>query len=350
MDSHTLVKEIKRLLKEKKRHIQLFAIFFSILIFVIQLAPIVTTQLSLKNAETESESATQKTENPAVFEMYIEYENGSVYTNTLLLEESLKTDKNIQAAEQATGVEISELLEVEALTDYPKTARDRGVLGASRNEASNIWIFSSKVGTEKENLAVLNFFFDLIESGEIDLLNNKGTFIISEPRVLTDDELSKPESLVTQNEQQATFSIKALAVSAVIAVVGGLVIAIFIQLFTAFFSKKINYAFNYYWNEDDVFVLLSADDKKALDHVVSLPTNSSKVILLQNQNGDLTFTDSSDMMVVNHIENLELDKQVDEFIVIVQPNQTDKSWYNEQREILKAYKRPLTILQINNEK
>ena len=350
MDSHTLVKEIKRLLKAKKRHIQLFAIFFSFLLFIIQLAPIVITQLSLRNAETESESTTQKTANPAVFEMYIEYETGSVYTNTLLLEESLKIDKNIQAAEQATGVEISDLLEVEELTNYPKTARDRGVLGASRNEASNIWIFSSKVGTEKENLAVLNFFFDLIESGEVELLNNKETFIISEPRVLTNDELAKPESLVTQNEQQAAFSIKTMAVSAVIAVIGGLVIAIFIQMFAAFFSKKINYAFNYYWNEEDAFVLLDVKDKKALNHVLSLPQNSNKVVLLQNQTDDLAFANLSDINVINHIKNLELDKQIDEFIVIVQPNQTDKSWYNEQRELLKVHKKPLKILQINNDK
>ena len=350
MDSHTLVKEIKRLLITNKKRALLFAIVFSLLLFAMQLVPIITTQISLRNSDNEKTSETADSENPAIFEMYIEYENGSVYTNTLLLEEAMKTDANIQAAEEATGVEISDLIEMEEKTNYPKTARDRGVLGASRNEASNIWVFSSRVGTEKENLAVVKFFYELVETDGLDLLNNKETYIISEPRILTDEDLSNPESLVTQNEKVVTFNIKNLVISAGISIVGGIMVAVFLLFLQPFFNKKIKYAFNYNWNEEDIFVMVESENKAGLERAVLLPQSTNKVLLVQEKNEKLDLSSYSEkgLQIIDDITKLNLDKEVDEVVILIQPDVTDRTWYNEQRELLKVYRKPLKVIQVND--
>lgn len=339
MDSHTLVKELKRFFIENKKKLTQFGLLFMLLLLAVQLVPMVTRYVQESNTAEEGEVNKEQLSNPAVFEMYIEYESGSVYTNTLLLEEAMKSEANIQAAERATGVEISDLLALEEEVDYQKTARDRGALGATRNEASNIWVVIARVGTEEENLKVAEFFFDLIVNDEIELLDNKPTYIMSEPRVLSDDELASPSTLVEVDSSRSSLSLRNVAAAVIVSIAGGFIVAFGLVLLLTFFNKKISYAFNYTWNEEDVFVLLDDQDEQSIERAVLLPAASNRVILAQDQVQGVTGS--------KHILEVGTDTIVEEIIVFVQPGKTEKAWYNEQRELLKVYRAPLKIIQIN---
>ncbi|MDE1548157.1 hypothetical protein [Jeotgalibaca caeni] len=346
MDSHTLVKEMKRLLRNQKKQFITFTFIFLTLLLLVQFIPLLIRYQAEQSEAQEETTSMSGTEKPAVFEMYIEYNDGGVYTNTLLLEEAIKTDTNIEAIEEATNVEISDLLDVEKETNYPKTARDRGVLGASRNEASNIWVFSSRVGTEEENVRVLQSVYEMIENGEISLLQNKNTYVISEPRILTEEELANPEALIEVEGSVDPFSIRNIAVSFIIAVIGGVAVAFFATLTLTFFSKKIKYAFNYNWNEEDTFVLLNSQDRDAIQHTSVVPASRERVLLAQDAD---KMKDTSGLRVSEHVLQLDNQLEVEEVVLFVQPNITDKTWYNQQRELLKLYHAPIKIIQLNEE-
>lgn len=350
MDSHTLVSEFKRFLKQEKGKLIILSIILTVVIFLVQLVPFGKSYLADKNDKDNNIQETS-IENPAIFEVYIEYETGSVFTNTLLLEEAMKTDEYIQAAEKATGIEISDLLDKEEETMYVKTARDRGVIGASRNEASNIWVISARVGTERENLRVIKYFYDLFKQEEIDLLQNKPYYILSEPRVLTDDELKSPETPVEQ-DMTGVLSAKNLIMYVVISILGGAVIATVIMLFIPFTRKKIQYAFNYSWNEDDTFILLPSLEENELEKVVLIPAVASKVFLIQHpQSFDQLASlqnKAANVQVEESVVHLDATTHVDEVIILVRPNITDKAWYNQQRELLKIYQAPLKVIQLND--
>lgn len=340
MDSHTLLKELKRFIKEqKKRYISLTLIIVLVLT-LLQSIPLVQNFLSSDYDQNNDEIANKNLDNPAIFEMYIEYDSGSVFTNTLLLEESIKTSENIKAAEEATGVEISDQLDYEDKIEYPKTRRDRGALGAYRDEASNIWVVSAKAGTEQENLKVVQYFYELIQNDEVPLLQNKYTYIISEPRLLTDEELSSSTAPVQQEETNA-ISVKGIVKIVAISILGGLVVSFLVLIFLTFVDKKIRYAFNYSWNEEDVFVLISKSHTKELEKMMLLSKKQaflaqSSSLLLNNQ-----------LKTSPSITDLAEHQSVDEVIVFIQPGVTTKAWYNEQREILKISTANLKIIQIN---
>ncbi|UJF15244.1 hypothetical protein LZ578_09725 [Jeotgalibaca sp. MA1X17-3] len=351
MDSHTLLSEFKRFMKQEKGKLLALSITFAILIFLVQLIPFGKHYIAENFTDKDKNKTETSIENPAIFEVYIEYETGSVFTNTLLLEEAMKTDSHILAAEKETGIEISDLLDKEDETGYVKTARDRGTLGASRNEASNIWVVSAKVGTEQENLEVINYFYNLYQEQAIDLLENKPYYILSEPRVLSDDELKSPETPVEQ-DMTGVLSIKNLVLYAVIAVLGGTVLSTILLLFIPFTKKKIQYAFNYSWNEDDTFILLLHLEKNELEKVVMVPATASKLFLIQEAASLDQLTDlqnkATQLQIEESIVNLDTTTTVEEVIILIQPNITDKAWYNQQRELLKIYQAPLKIIQLND--
>lgn len=321
-----------------------------ILLFVVQVVPIISDLLQEPIEEEEQEVPVYPvvTGNPAIFEMYIEYENGNVYTNTLLLEEALKSEENIRAAEAETGVEISDLLEFEAEVEYYKTQSDRGAVGATRNELSNIWIVIARVGSEQENLRVSNYFYDLIINDEIEMLGNKPTYIMSEPRVLTDEELADPNINVDKGAKitnKSTFNLRKIFESLIIAVLGGFVLGFVLILTVTFFQKKILYAFNYNWNEDDLFMLLDENNYQAMERTIRIPNNTKRLVLLQNKEEFSTLNQLDNLLVADNILNVDVSHEVEEVVIFVQPGVTDKKWYNQQKEFAKVYNAPVKIIQ-----
>jgi len=350
MDSHTLVKETKRLLINNKQRFIRFGLLFILMLFAVQMIPAVMQLFQTPGSETEElPTDIGSTENPAVFEMYIEYESGSVYTNTLLLEQALKSEENIQAAEEATGVEISDLLALEEEAEYPKTSRDRGALRATRNELSNIWVVIARVGTEEENLRVAEFFYDLVVNDEIEILENKPNYIMSGPRVLTDEELANPNTIVDMETVVSPFSIRNILSSLIVALAGGFLLTFVFIISLTFLNKKISYAFNYNWNENDLFVLLEEEQhEKTLERVVRLPESRSRLLLAQEAEGLPGWEEAAHVRVAEDVLDVDVTTDVEEIILFIQPGITDKKWYNQQRELLKVYRAPVKIIQLNS--
>ena len=341
MDSHTLFNELKRLMKEnKKAYIGIMLALVLLLSGIILLPTLLNTFGNLKDSEEVSK---QSHINPAIFEMYIEYDTGSSFTNTILLEQAMKKNEFIEGAEKTTGIEISDLLDYETEIDYPKSAKDRGVLGASRDEASNIWVFSANIGSQEENLAVINYFYNLFVNNEVELLQNKSRYIISEPRILTDEELLSPTTPVEQ-EGNNQLSIKNILFSVILAVLGAAALSFIILIIKSFTTKKIQYAFNYSWSEQDLFMLNSKDNQISFNQMFKISSNRGQVYLAQEPES----INIPHAEIVDSITKYNVQGSLSEIIILVQPNVTDKKWYSQQRELLKVFPLPLKIVQMND--
>ncbi|WP_062532934.1 hypothetical protein [Jeotgalibaca dankookensis] len=342
MDSHTLLSELKRLVKNNKKRMSILFIIFTLVLLFLQMLPVILTNFGT-DGDASNKTAQENKENPAIFEVYIEYDSGSTFTNTLLLEQAMKSAENITEVEAITGVDISSQLEQEEEMKYPKTARDRGVLGAARDDTSNIWAFNARIGTEKENLAAMTYFYDLVMNDGIPLLDNKHTYSMSQPRILTDEELLSPNSQIEQ-DTSGEFSLKGLVMALVISIFGATVLAALYILVKSFIGDKIAYAFNYSWGEQDVFILASEQEANELKIISQLPQGTQKIYLAQEPD---KLRLNADLIIQTSLVRTSVQAPVDEVIVYIQPGITDKNWYNQQRELLKAYQQPLKIIQVN---
>lgn len=342
MDSHTLLSELKRLVRNNKKRMSILFIIFTLVLLFLQMLPVILNNFGT-NSDASDKTAQENKGNPAIFEVYIEYDSGSTFTNTLLLEEAMKSSDNIAEVEAITGVAVSSQLAQEEEMKYPKTARDRGVLGAARDDASNIWAFNARIGTEKENLAAMDYFYDLIMNDGIPLLDNKHTYSMSQPRILTDEELLSPNSQIEQ-DTSGEFSLKSFVMAVVISIFGAMVLAVLYVLVKSFMGDKIAYAFNYSWGEQDVFILASEQEIDELKTISKLPQGTQKIYLAQEP--DKLKLDK-DMAIQTSLVGTSVQAPVDEVILYVQPGVTSKNWYNQQRELLKVYQRPLKIIQVN---
>lgn len=101
-------------------------------------------------------------------------------------------------------------------------------------------------------------------------------------------------------------------------------------------------------------MLYEEDDsnKHLLEKFIGLPLVSSKIMVSQLDARNkiaLLSTESKDFKAkqVSSLSELPLALKVDEIIIIVQANQTDRKWYNEQLEFSKMHKVPVKIIQIN---
>lgn len=340
MPSRVFFQELKRFLKENIKIYSMFAII-GILLFGVTLF----FQNKDNNSNKESVDI-QQDARMATFVFYVENAQQNVYVNSNFLDSIFLSQEYINRAEVETDVEISELIEKQINSDFVPTLLDRGYIGVGRDVHNETMMFQAKLGTEEENLAVANYFYDLVINDEISFLANKEVYLVREPYLIEMVE----ENVSASNETNAETSVIVTVLKGIIFVIVGLFVGIIFAFLYHLFTSKINYSFSYEFDETDVFFVIRDETEELITTIVN-PNYGQKLIVSEENLPDslkaaVQKNDESNYHFSNNLimENPEQDFK--EIVFVIIENQTDKRWYYKQREILKKFNRPVKIIQV----
>ncbi|MBM6615955.1 hypothetical protein JTF06_13770 [Desemzia sp. RIT804] len=351
MDSQTFIRELKLFLRENKKTFIYSVIIFFILGTLLQIG---LSLFSSNGSEVANEDNISVT--PAAFEVYIENsQTGEPYTNSYIVEEFFEKSEWMDWAEENSGVEISSVVE-EFRDEHPEIINGDLLkpITSNRDRSSHVFTVRFNFGDGEENLAITEAYFELLMSEQLEFLQNKNIYTISEP-ALVEEEGNTTISSVTENGS-TSFSVKNIIIILAASLIGGTLLGFVITIMRYLFSEKIYYGFSYSWNEEDLYINLPNDNLyKNISPIILQPLSSSKVILSEKVYDELEnqIKEKVKNVVVNNKTHLYFEKdvldidpslQVDEFIIIIKRTETTKNWYNKQREYLKNY--PLSLVKV----
>lgn len=357
MDSQTFIKELKLFFKENKKIVISSIIIFFVLGVLLQIG---TSMLGSNNVQTTNEITSGK---PATFKVYLEnLQTGEPYTNSYILEEFFEKEQWMSWAEENSGVEISDVVEIFQEENPEITNGDLlKPISSNRDRSSHVFTVMFNFGNEEENLAIAQSYYKLLLSEELMFLQNKDIYTVQPPIVIDSTSLTVTEEAesspgVSPVREESPFSIKNLIIVLATSLVGGTVLGVVIAFSRSLFSKTINYGFAYSWNEEDIYVNLSNNvSGRIIAQTILQPINNSKIILNEGLSKDFENQVKKEVESTNmaNFPPLSFEKdmldvnptlQVDEFIIIINRKDTTKKWYNHQRELLKNY--PLALIKI----
>lgn len=342
MQTQVFFKESKRFLLENKKRILLFT-FLGAIIFAIFTA---VSFMKYGNESLSKEAKNDEVNNFAEFSLYIEKQDWIPFNNNVLLEKIFFSENSVKEAELETGVEITDLLEAQEEQEFIPTGEDRGVIGVLRDVTNEAMVFQVKIGTEKENLEVANYYFDKIMNNEIELLNDKKIYVLSSPKII---ELSQEEAAFIEEENSTTVSPLLLIIEFLISLFAGFLLGVLISIFYHVFNKKINYAFNYNINEEDIFLMERQSQDRLVYDVIN-PKNEEKIIIAEDllPSKFLNKVTESSQSIITTTNLIEISPRlkIPEIVFVIVENSTTKSWYNTQREYLKRFDSKVKVVQV----
>ncbi|APZ49221.1 hypothetical protein BW721_05750 [Jeotgalibaca sp. PTS2502] len=349
MTTRIYYREVKRFLKENIKLIFLVSIIGSVLFGVF-------LKFSMETSEDEhlpdsvAEEINDTSIRYAQFRIYVESPYDTVFINNNLLENILLTESNIKEIEQKTGLEIQPILEEQILNEFFPTLTNRGALGLGRDPMTDTLVFQAKIGTEEQRLQTAEYFFGIIESDQIELLSDKKVTIIEEPHLheYTPAEILEAETVSpTKIDNSLMFILIEILLALFVGVVIGIVFAAFYHIYT----KKINYAFNYYVGKEDLLII----ERKILNDflfAVVEPNIGNKLLvsekklpnkLLEELNEHAI--DSATFIEVCNVLEVDPEENISEVVVLIIEGETNKSWYNDQREFIKRLNKNVKVVQ-----
>jgi len=359
--------EIKRFLSDNK---------WLMIVGTLILAALFAVGMTLMDASSQQSTAEEETEavepenelesEPAYFRFYAEDSDGDQFTNIGLIRQYFNLDSVLEDASQETGVDIPGIEERYA-EEFQTSSSDEefSVLNLSRNDNNNLFTVSVNTGNEEDNLAIANFYHQLLASDEIEFLQDKALyeFIAPELREPTEEEIEEAENPDQQMAESQDLIMPAIQ-NTIIGLVISLVLMAGIALLKAIFGKKLNYSFAYEVNENDDFILYdpSLNNDENLTQFVGIPFKENKLILterrlenntkeLLSRNRGLSFGQAKDgqTQLVEKLSFIDADLNNDfsEIIIIVQPYQTSRKWYKTQRKLIELDEMPVKVIQVN---
>lgn len=358
MDSLTLANELRRFFKENRLRIALVTLFMIIAVTCLTLlASRLPNFDSGQDTNGNSEIGT-----PAIFQFYVQTEDGNSFGNSSIVEEFFLKPEVITEIENKTGVSINSMLEEQQLSGFQKTQTDRGILGVMRDGSSHVFTANASIGTEEENLAVMQAYFDYLNSGNIPVLENKEVYILKEPTNLK-FLMNGSQEIEFSEQVTETTATKKLILAIAVGMFGGLVAGVVVSFIYQLLRKVITYAFSFGWSEQDIYQSISKDDAQAVQQTVLHPFTEMKVILVQHQDAmklneikpheKVNFVSKTNqlklgvmnILTVNDLSELDPLLHIEECIIFVESGKTEKKWYEKQRMQLKNYNTRIKIIQ-----
>lgn len=356
MNSYILIRDFKRLFKKNKKEIYGLTILISILIFGLLFLSsrreISSNQEDISNEEIED--VNEENYPPAIFRLYVEHEDGTIYINSMLIEEYFITPEVVLEAEQATNVDITNKLERERESSFEKTQDDRGVLGVSRNTSNHIFTFATSVGTVEENLLVAEFYYNYLN--ELEVLENKLVYIVSEPEIFDVEKHADTGIQITETTAENNLIIESIKmfITIILCLTIGLLLSILYFIVKSFFAKTINYSFNYKVSDLDEVYLIDSENSVLLNRYIN--SIGYPIIILTEDNISNKLNDlknyinnqeSNQVIVSSTVDSIDPKIPIKNPIVIIDTFKTSKTWYREIHKTFTNYNTSITIFQVN---
>lgn len=325
MDIKSFILEIIELIKKEKLTILLTAIIVTILAIAVQVLAVYDF-----GSEDDTEDAVSV---PAKLDMYIEQENIGAFSNSYLMEILATDPEVVREVSEASNVDIETVLETYAENnDIIYTTEDP--INIERNTSSNVMMMTINVGSNEENLAVANAYENWFENTTAPFFEDKEVFLISDP------ELS---GNIPVNSDNNSLSMRTVMIRSVLGLLLGVLVGMVIAILKAILNDKIKYSFTYGWNTNDIHIkeTKSASAAKAAHDILSSQVNSIAIVSEKSLSNELlkelNSNNSRSYNIYDNIANISLDNKVDEFVLVIERNETTKDWYSKQRNDLKLY-------------
>lgn len=272
------------------------------------------------------------------FRFYVENQDGSVYARTNLTEEILLSDEVITSVEEQTNTEL------ELIQDH--------FLNIDYNSNNVVYTISIGAGNPEDNEAISNAYYNMISDNSIPVLNEKVVYLFEETPVSVQDEnnIEDESSSETETEVEENNLIRNIVLSIIVGLILGLFFGMLLAYIYSVFETKIHALYNLNLNKSDVYISFSGETEKndfvneKLLHVVSYPTDKSKLLLCQNKETLIKLKDSLantnylDATFENEAYKVSPEYDFNEVIIITEDGMTDKGWYERQRNQIKVYK------------
>ncbi|MBF6626537.1 hypothetical protein IU402_08140 [Aerococcaceae bacterium zg-BR9] len=287
---------------------------------------------------------------PAEVHFIVSKEDGTFFNNSFVFDEYFSLPEIISAVEKESGVSFAQFKKSENTLLFEKTSSFRGGISAWRNPSTDVLTLRVLAGkTAEENLAIAKAYQKLLEKGDFPfLLNNKITVIsgatIGEQLPLTTfPYLTSVESLKTVY----TLNKRSIIIIGLAGFIGGAILMTGALFFLRLFKKKITYAFDYSWAMDDDHLLYQRDmsDNIIVQDMIQTPSLAHRYVIMQmNPEKILPVADQTGLIHVTRVQDII--EPVEEIVIVLYANQSDKAWFNAQYTLARLYKVPVKIIHI----
>lgn len=277
---------------------------------------------------------------PAEFQFVMTNEDGTVFSNSFVLDEYFSQPLVIDQVEKIAGVPFAQTLSNEQVLKLYKTSQYRGGLAAVRNMSSDVITFRILVApTAEENLKIAQTYRAYLQSGEIPFLNDKKITFLNEPSIgekldlETVTNVAMPESL----SLYAGPNTKSLILYGALGLIAGTLLMLALLLLWQFSQQAIRYGFDYAWELDQVHILYHASTNTiSLRELIQTPQKVHRLVVAQTPLNDTeSIPQLSDAIV-----------EPDEIVVVIQSGTTTKEWYQSQMVLAQLYRSPVKIIHI----
>lgn len=308
------------------------------------------------SSESKGESVVEVDSEPATFRFFIENSEGTAFTNNLLIEQYITRLSVLETVSSETNTNLLKLIEETGnsiLVNYDESGESK-IIGIARDGNSHLLEFYVNIGNEADNLKIANYYFDYITEENIPFIANKSISVFHEPRI---KDLADEIAFDSIDNQGSV--VRSITKNIVIGLILGLVVTVSLLLILSFLSQKLVYSFSYSLDEDDFFFLVDKklDYKDELIQILSMPTNSNRVVILEKNvdilneelNGLLSyFSGDENFSKYNNILDVINPSAIDRIIYVLQENKTSREWYNKQRRLGRTHDIPTIVIQVND--
>lgn len=353
--------EIKRLIKDNLVFIGGTSIVFAIVFTMI--ASFYVPPKVVNEIEVQVPDAFTKDSQKARFQLYIENEDGNVFTNNNLLIDYFTLESEISNIKKETGIDLEkinkELIELELEEEITP-------IHAYKDSSNGLIIITVNLGNERNNILVSNYIYNLFLGNKIGFLENKKIYPFDTPKLLESETSATGENTIEGSllSKRAKVSTSKLIKNGLVGLVIGLVFSIGVALLKALGSKKLNYSFTYHVDDQDEVLLYdpTLQNEKYMSSFVGIPYGEKKLILSEypleeftknmlTDDNSISFKEIAEETVLliekDTLANVNVSDTFSEIIIIIKPYQTTKKWYRNQKEISRLYQKPVKIIQIN---
>lgn len=358
--------EIKRFLKDQKVFITIGSIIVSILFTLAMIFIDMNKEETTQEGQEDFEFSPAEVMNeaqPAYFQFYLESEDGIAYGNSSIFNQYFNLKSIKDDAQQVTKVDIEE---VEEELNSKELNEEISIISITRNDSSYLFTASFNLGNERNNLKIAQYYFDLLLKDEMGLLEDKNTYIFSEPTIakVSNEKLAPTEQLEAGNrltDNNFVSYIKNIIVGFVL----GIVFTIGLMLLKVIYGKKLSYSFAYDVAESDKFILYDKKlkNKEIVSQFIGAPFGTPKIIVSEYGvdainlkkiigNKRVTFNNSEKektlLIEMESLSEIEIARNISEVIIVISPQITTRKWYKTQQQLASINGLMTKIIQIND--
>lgn len=233
---------------------------------------------------------------------------------------------------------------------------DPSLITSVYNE-NNMLRIAIGTGDVVQNKMITQAYYDAFNNGDIPYFDNKSVYLIDNEPFMEEEETWFDLALI----QDEGLSISEALTSIILVIITSVIIAIVIPVIKTIFQKNVPVAYKLEQDEHDKVIDLNnlsvQSENDYLDSIAYTILSSKMISKLVLSQGEImpelldklsisSKKNNQKITIANDIIKTDPSLDIDEIFILVQLNQTEKHWYQNQRIQIKNIAAPVTIIQL----